>query len=102
MPMPAYPLHCYRPGCGQLAEFKIASRWSDGITSELKTYALSCPGCLADWFQQSLKKQKACRLTPGEKLDPPGIYHLARGQRDKQLEQIRDLEEKLLRGQKPG
>lgn len=98
MPMPPYPLYCYKKGCGQLAVYKIASRWSDGITSELKTYALSCPGCLADWFRQSLKKQKACRLAAGEKLEPPGIYHLVRGQRDRRLERLRDMEEELLRG----
>lgn len=101
MSMPSYPLYCYKKGCGKLAVYKIASRWSDGITSELKTYALSCPECLADWFYQSLRKQKAGRLVAGEKLEPPGIFNLARGQRDQQLERLRDLEEKLLLGDKP-
>ena len=39
MPMPPYPIYCYRKGCGKPAEFKIAGRWSDGATNELKTYA---------------------------------------------------------------
>ena len=95
MPMPPYPLICYQKGCGEFAVYKIAARWSDGITSELKTYGLTCPRCLADWFQQSVKKQKTCRLTPGEKLEPPGIYHLTRGQRDKQLERAAELEAQL-------
>ena len=37
---------CYAAGCPNRAEFKIAARWSDGITTELKTYYLACPACL--------------------------------------------------------
>ena len=33
-------------GCGRPAGFKVAARWSDGATAELKTYALGCEGCL--------------------------------------------------------
>ena|SRR5208283_5728558 len=96
MPMPPYPLLCYRKGCGKPAVYKIAARWSDGVTGELKTYALSCPDCLPDWFRQSLKKQKACRKAPGEILEPPGIYQLSPGQRDRQLPRLVELEQKLL------
>jgi hypothetical protein len=76
--------------------YKIAARWSDGVTEELKTYALSCPDCLADWFRRSREKQKACRLAPGEILEPPGIYQLASGQRDRQLQRQSDLEQQLV------
>jgi hypothetical protein len=93
--MPPYPVLCYRPGCGRQAEYKIASRWSDGITSELKTYSLCCPACLADLYSQSVLKQKACRLAQGESLQTPGIYRLNRGQRDRQLERLPELEEQL-------
>lgn len=98
MPMPPYPVFCYRPGCGQQAIYKIAGRWSDGITEELKTYALSCPSCLADWLRRSRDKQKACRLAAGEILEPPGIYRLASGQRDRQLQRELDLERQLSGG----
>ena len=37
MPMPPYPVLCYRPGCGKPAVYKIAARWSDGVTEELTT-----------------------------------------------------------------
>ena len=92
MPMPPYPLYCYRPGCGRLAVYKIAARWSDGVTEELKTYALSCPECLGDWWRRSRDKQAACRLAPGETLEAPGVYHLERGRRDRQLRRLTDLE----------
>ena len=95
MPMSPYPVRCYRPGCGQLAVYKIAARWSDGVTEELKTYALSCPQCLPAWFERACAKQRACRTSPGEILEPPGIYELARGQRDRELKRCLELEQQL-------
>jgi hypothetical protein len=95
MPMPPYPIYCYRPSCGRRAEYKIAARWSDGITHELKTYALSCPECLADGFRRSRDKQVACRLARGETLEPPGIYALKPGSLSSHLERLPELEEKL-------
>jgi hypothetical protein len=92
MPMPSYPVRCYHPGCGRLAIYKIAARWSDGVTHELKTYALSCAECLAGWLVRSRAKQAACRLAPGETLDAPGVYEMLRGQRDQQLTRRQDLE----------
>jgi hypothetical protein len=94
--MPPYPIYCYKKGCEQLAEYKIAARWSDGVTEELKTYALSCPACLPYWFHLSRDKQARCRRAPREVLDPPGIYHLERGQRDQRLERLPDLEAHLI------
>jgi hypothetical protein len=94
--MPPYPVCCYSPGCDRLAVYKIAARWSDGITGELKTYALSCEECLPASFRRSRDKQAACRLAPGETLEPPGIYRLGRGQRDSQLDRLHDLERQLI------
>ena len=95
MPMPPYPVLCYTKGCGQPAVYKIAARWSDGVTGELKTYALSCAACLPAWFRTSPAKQAACRLAPGETLEPPGVYHLERGQHDQQLRRAEDEERRL-------
>jgi hypothetical protein len=95
MPMPPYPVLCYRKGCGQKAIYKIAARWSDGVTGELKTYALSCADCLADWFRLSCQKQAACRRAPGETLERPGIYEMHRGVRDRELVRRPDLEQAL-------
>ena len=92
MPMPPYPVRCYGPDCGRLAVYKIAARWSDGVTHELKTYALSCAECLADWLVRSRTKQAACRLAPCETLEAPGVYEILHGQRDQQLKRRQDLE----------
>jgi len=95
MPMPPYPVLCYTRGCGQPAVYKIAARWSDGVTAELKTYALCCPDCLSAWFRRSREKQAACRRAPGEILEPPGIFEWSRGLRDKALPRREDLEEQV-------
>jgi hypothetical protein len=95
MPMPSYPVYCFTKGCKNLAAYKIAARWSDGMQSELKTYALCCADCVRDWFKTVVEKQKSCQLTPGETLESPGIYHLQRGQRDPNLQRLADLENEI-------
>jgi hypothetical protein len=95
MPMCPYPIHCYTPGCGRLALYKIAARWTDGVTAELKTYSLCCAECLLAAFRSSRQKQAACRLATGESLELPGIYRLERGQRDQRLHRLPDLEQEL-------
>jgi len=92
MPMPAYRIQCYQPGCGKTAIYKIAARWSDGVTQELKTYALTCAECLPEWLRRSREKQAACRLASGEKLETPGVYELGGGLRDRELVRRTDLE----------
>ncbi len=99
MPMPPYPILCSTPGCNELAEFKVASGWSDGVMQELKTYGLCCPACLPARFILARQRQARCRLVPGETLEPPGIYELTRLQRDKQRRRRGDLEEQLLADQ---
>lgn len=96
MPMSSYTVLCSNPGCEEPAVYKIAARWSDGVTQELKTYALTCSACLEASFRRSRDKQAACRLAPGETLESPGIYELARHRRDPQLLRRDDLEQQLL------
>ena len=96
---PAYAVLCTQPGCPRPAAYKIAARWSDGSTEELKTYALCCADCLPEWYRRSRAKQAACRLAPGEVLEPPGIYHLERGQHDQELRRADDVEQQLLAAQ---
>jgi hypothetical protein len=95
MPMPPYQVFCYSRDCKNPAEYKIAARWSDGIVGELKTYGLCCEEHLREWFNRAREKQKVCRLTVGETLEPPGIYHLRRGQRDQALQRLAELEQRF-------
>jgi hypothetical protein len=96
MPMPTYQVYCYTRQCKNPAVYKIAARWSDGVVSELKTYGLCCEQCLASWFRRGRERQQACHLTPGETLEPPGIYLLHRGQRDQTLHREVAIEEQLI------
>jgi hypothetical protein len=95
MPMPPYPLICYQPGCGRPAVYKIAARWSDGLTGELKTYGLCCESCLPLWYGRSTQRQRACRLAPGEVLEVPSIFLLTSGRRDRELKPLTELEQRL-------
>src|SRR5579864_3855891 len=98
MPLRNYPIRFYTPGCRREAVYKVASSWSDGITSELKTYSLCCAECLPAQFHASLQKQAACRTAPVEFLEPPGIFLLLSGQRDQQLQRLSKLEATLSGG----
>ncbi|MCS7022996.1 MAG: hypothetical protein NZU63_14345 [Gemmataceae bacterium] len=91
-----YVIRCQTPACGALAVYKVAAAWSDGVTDELKTYALTCPSCLPYWFEQACRKQTLCRLAHGETLAKPGIYELSPGKRDRELARRHDLEVQLL------
>jgi hypothetical protein len=90
-----YIIRCYTRDCPREAKYKIASRWSDGVTGELKTYSLCCAECLPERFRDSLRKQAACRLAMGETLEAPGIYEIVRGRRDQQLTRLPELETKF-------
>jgi hypothetical protein len=90
--MQGYPVRCYAPGCGGPAHFKIAARWSDGATDELKTYSLACPACLPTLLSDARVRRARCRLAPGESLDEPAVYELAAGARDRRLVRRPDLE----------
>jgi len=98
MPLTIYVICCYTKNCSNEAAYKIASRWSDGITSELKTYSLCCRKCLPEHFRDSLRKQAGCRLAEGEVLEAPGIYTLERGRRDRQLTRLAELERQITSG----
>ena len=95
MPLTGYVIRCNSQDCSNEAVYKIASRWSDGLTGELKTYSLCCEKCLPEQFRASRIKQSACRLAPGETLEPPSIFRITRGQRDKELERLSELERGL-------
>ena len=92
MSMAPYLVMCYASGCVNPAAFKIAARWSDGLTHELKTYALACASCLPGLLASALTRRAACRLAAGETLDVPGVYELHRGKSDQSLTRRRDLE----------
>lgn len=95
MPLTNYVIRCTTRDCPRAAVYKIAAQWSDGLISELKTYALCCAECARERFAEARVKQAACRLTPGESLEAPGIYELKPGERDRGLRRVEEVERKL-------
>jgi hypothetical protein len=76
-----YPIACQC--CGAPARHKIASRWTDGHTSELKTYGLVCSECVSDSLAEARKRRQECRTAPDEQIDVPEIFDLAPGKPSK-------------------
>ena len=92
--MPPYPVRCYAPGCAREAQYKIAARWSDGVTRELKTYFLACADCLPGLYRSAAAKKSACRLAAGETLGDPEVFDVRRGARDRELVRRPELEDR--------
>ena len=90
--LPTYRVMCHARECSREAAFKIAARWSDGVTRELKTYFLACETCVLELYAKALVKKSACRLSAGESLGDPEIFERTRGHRDQQLIRRQELE----------
>lgn len=90
-----YEVRCTNPGCDRPAVYKIAARWSDDLTEELKTYALVCEECLPRVYPQCLDRSRRCKTAAFETLETPGIYRLDRGRKDSELERLEELEARL-------
>lgn len=69
--MTLYPVLCYT--CRAPVAFKIAAKWSDGVTSELKTYTLCCERCLDASFAEAKRRQAICPLALDETLGVPEV-----------------------------
>lgn len=93
----SYPIHCTEPDCDHLAQFKIAARWSDGVTEELKTVALTCEHCLAKVFLEGRERQRTTRLNKHETLGETAIFEMEKETRSQNLKRRSDLEEEILR-----
>src|SRR5579859_337281 len=96
MALKDYFIRCYNNDCPREAVYKIASRWSDGVISELKTYFLCCAECLPPCFHEARRKQAVCRLVADETLEAPGIYLIQRGSHDYELQRLKERETELL------
>lgn len=97
MPMKPFTIPCITADCPETAQYKIASHWTDGIISELKTYSICCDKCLAGEFAASIQRHKKCRTIAGETLAVPGVFDLARGKSSNDLNRRLDLEAELFR-----
>ena len=72
-----YPVTCTT--CTTPARYKIAAVWSDGLKRELKTYFLSCDGCLPGHLAAARAKHAGCTMTEGESLLAPAVFERSEG-----------------------
>ncbi|QEH33627.1 hypothetical protein OJF2_21310 [Aquisphaera giovannonii] len=84
---------CSHPYCSDAAAYKVASRWSDGTFSELKTFGFACPDHLEDVFREAEERILDYTLCPGEVIEEIAIYRFESGKRDRQLQRLWGLEE---------
>jgi len=74
--MRTFPVEC---ACGLHARYKVAGAWSDGLTRELKTYALCCAACLTAAFATAVGKCGSCRTAEGELIEGPYVFERTPG-----------------------
>jgi hypothetical protein len=84
---------CSHPYCSEPATYKVATRWSDGTFTELKTFGFSCSEHLGQVFQDAEERRLDYTLCPGEIIEEMAIYRFESGKRDRQLQRLWGLEE---------
>ncbi|WP_422924586.1 hypothetical protein [Singulisphaera sp. PoT] len=87
---------CSKPGCGAHATHKIASPWSDGRFSELKTYGFACPDHVGDVLRSAETRWLNYEPVPGEAVHDIGIYRASTGKQAPRWERDPDMEETYL------
>ncbi|MCY2938819.1 MAG: hypothetical protein NTV55_10735 [Planctomycetota bacterium] len=90
MNIPRYRVSC--ESCGVEASLKIASSWTNGDTTELKTYAIVCPTCLPAALRGARNRHAACAVASGERVELPAVFELAMGRPSHCLLRRADLE----------
>jgi hypothetical protein len=91
--MYSHDVNCTHPYCSDLANYKVAARWSDGRIAELKTYGFACSDHLGEVFQEAENRRVDYTLCPGEVIEEMAIYRFEPGTRDRQLQRLWGLEE---------
>jgi hypothetical protein len=84
---------CSMPDCEEPATFKIASPWSDGRYSELKTYGFACFDHLGEILHDAEARWLDYEPVKGETVEDIGIYRFEPGKGDRHLVRERGLEE---------
>jgi hypothetical protein len=91
--MPTKTVRCSVPECREPASYKIASPWSDGSFSELKTYGFACSNHLGQVFRAAEARQSDYPPSTGEAVEELAIFRYEQGKRDRQLQRLWGLEE---------
>jgi hypothetical protein len=77
------------------AVYKIAAEWLAGGTRELKTFGFANDSCLEIVYREAEKKAAAILPVSGEVIGPMGVFRLLPNARDRDLERLPELEQRL-------
>ena len=91
--MPSKTVHCSDSKCAEVAIYKIATPWSDGVYTDLKTFGFACADHLGPIFRGAETRRKHYPAHSGESVGDIGIYKFEVGKRDKHLQRLSGLEE---------
>ncbi len=80
-----YVVRCDVRGCERQARYKVAASWTDGVLTELKTYALACEEHVISLYRAAAERHAVYRPRAPEALGPLTVYELVRGKRDREL-----------------
>lgn len=79
---------CGAPGCGGLAEYKIAAPWSAGRFSELKTYGLACEQHYTQAYRDALRRRKIHPPSAEEVQGEITVFKFEKGKPAARLEPV--------------
>ena len=85
-----YLPRCSAPGCDRPALYKLAATWSDGTSRELKNYGTTCDAHRDALLARARSHRATLKLAEGEAVGPVGLYRLAPGRHDAELERVAD------------
>jgi hypothetical protein len=91
--MPKNVVQCCHGNCEAPAAYKIAARWSDGRSAELKTYGFACSEHIGPVFRDSEQRRQEYTPSPGEVIEEIAIYRYEPAKRDRLLQRLWGLEE---------
>lgn len=83
-----YQPRCSIPGCGQPALYKVAAAWSDGTSRELKNYGTACEAHRNELLARAQAIHGTLKLAEKETVGPVGVYQLAPGRHDTELQRL--------------
>jgi hypothetical protein len=86
-------VRCCHAECREPAAYKIAARWSDGRSAELKTYGFACSEHVGAVFRDSEQRRREYTPSPGESIEEIAIYRYDPAKRDRLLQRLWGLEE---------
>lgn len=80
-----YRPECHVVGCQSGPRYKLAAPWTNGASSELKSYGLTCEEHLPERLARARASRAGLVLGEGEYVGEVAVYRFEPGRRDADL-----------------